>query len=165
MSSTSLPISTTRFASALTTLPISSLHAKIHELQNSITHLEKSNAELKTYATEDGDKDCYEAMLENLDVIKRMQERIELVKREIVEVRGLPLSSEQEVVVEGKTENGVSEPGERADGARVQERRVETLSDEEVERLLNEARNGTVRPSQPENGASETQQEEDGVFL
>lgn len=161
MSSSSLPISSARFAAALTDLPISNLHAKISELQNSITHLEKSNAELKTYAAE-GDKDCYEAMMENLDVIKRMEERVELVKREIVEVRGLPLSSEE---VE-KKENGVSREGE----AQTEGRRVETLSDEEVERLLNEARSGPVpvRPSQQQqrNGGSEAQQEEgDGVFL
>ncbi|KAF2266924.1 hypothetical protein CC78DRAFT_577848 [Lojkania enalia] len=89
MSAESLPITPARFAAALESLPISSLHAKAAELQNSIVHLEKSNRELEEWARQ-GDKDCYEALMENKQVIRRMEERIELVKKEVTEVRGLP---------------------------------------------------------------------------
>ncbi|ORY09088.1 hypothetical protein BCR34DRAFT_568986 [Clohesyomyces aquaticus] len=93
MSATTTPISPSRFASALSSLPISSLHAKVHELRNSIAHLEKSNRELEEFVRVEQDKDCYEALLENREVVSRMEERIELVRREIVEVRGLPLDA------------------------------------------------------------------------
>lgn len=91
MSAESLPITPARFAAALTELPIFSLHAKIAELKNSISHLEKSNAELEDYIRQESDRDCYEALIENKEVIRRMEERIELVKKEITEIRGLPL--------------------------------------------------------------------------
>ncbi|KAF2735252.1 hypothetical protein EJ04DRAFT_465276, partial [Polyplosphaeria fusca] len=101
MSAESLPITSPRFAAALSTLPPSSLHAKLSELSNSIAHLHRSNAELEAYIQEskeerDGDKECYEAIQENKDVVRKMEERVELVKREIVEVRGLPLRVEGE---------------------------------------------------------------------
>ncbi|KAF2272583.1 uncharacterized protein EI97DRAFT_354501, partial [Westerdykella ornata] len=82
MSAESRPITAARFAAALTELPISSLHAKIAELKNSISHLEKSNAELEEYVRQESDRDCYEALVENKEVIRRMEERIELVKKE-----------------------------------------------------------------------------------
>ncbi|KAF2108507.1 hypothetical protein BDV96DRAFT_476873, partial [Lophiotrema nucula] len=81
MSAAALPITSQRFAAALSTLPISSLHAKIAELQNAIAHLHRSNKELEDFARE-GDKDCYEALLENRDVIGKFEERVRLVERE-----------------------------------------------------------------------------------
>lgn len=113
MSSTTTPISPQRFASALTDLPISALHAKISELSNSISHLQKSNTELEEYVRKENDKDCYEALMENKEVIRRMEERIELVRREIVEVRGLPLmpveSEEVKAEVDGEDGQGNGE--------------------------------------------------------
>ncbi|KAF2200046.1 hypothetical protein GQ43DRAFT_397357 [Delitschia confertaspora ATCC 74209] len=168
MSSTSLPISSARFAAALTSLPTSSLHAKIAELQNSISHLQTSNLELKEYAQQ-GDKDCYEAMMENLDVVRRMEERIELVKREIVEVRGLPLTSAGVVKEPGEegTRMGAARGDENERSTMVDgEIGVEALSDEEVQRRLEEMRNEPV-PRGGQNGvdAASGSQEEDGVFL
>ncbi|PVH96411.1 hypothetical protein DM02DRAFT_479752, partial [Periconia macrospinosa] len=82
MSSSSHPISSARFAAALESLSVSSLYLKVAELQNSIAHLHTSNAALEEYVRQDNDKDCYEALLENKDVIKSMEERIGLVKKE-----------------------------------------------------------------------------------
>lgn len=87
MSATATPIPPARFAAALRDLPLSSLHAKAAELRNSITHLLSSNEELKPFA-EAGDKDCAEAIMENEEVIQRMEERISLLRME-VEGRGM----------------------------------------------------------------------------
>lgn len=94
MSSTTTPISPTRFAAALAALPLDSLHAKAAELRNSIAHLEASNKELQSFADE-GDRDCREAIEENRQVIGSMEERIELLKRE-VEGRGFLWEGEKE---------------------------------------------------------------------
>ncbi|KAF2639887.1 hypothetical protein P280DRAFT_385869, partial [Massarina eburnea CBS 473.64] len=95
-SANATPIPPTRFAAALTSLSLSSLYAKVSELRNSITHLETSNAELEAYVRAEADKDCYEALIENRDVIARMRERIELVRKEVTEVRALPWMPEDE---------------------------------------------------------------------
>ncbi|KAF2657576.1 hypothetical protein K491DRAFT_325251 [Lophiostoma macrostomum CBS 122681] len=107
MSSEALPISPARFAKALEDLSIGSLHSKVAELRNSIAHLEASNKELEHFARENDDRDCYEYLLENRQVIKSMEERIELVKREIVEVRGMPFEP-QEVKTAPATQNGTA---------------------------------------------------------
>jgi hypothetical protein len=87
MSSESRPISPTRFREAISDLPLSSLYAKASELRNSIAHLNSSNEQLLPYAR-DGDKDCKEAILENEEVIQRMQDRILMLQVE-VEGRGM----------------------------------------------------------------------------
>jgi hypothetical protein len=77
------------FAEALQDLPTSTLYNKAAELRNSINHLTASNAELQKYADDhNNDADCLEAVKENDGTIKRMEERIELVKAE-VERKGL----------------------------------------------------------------------------
>jgi hypothetical protein len=90
MSSTD-PITPARFAAALHDLPLSSLALKVAELRNSIAHLDYSNEQLKPFAHPgggaEGDRDCAEAIVENEEVIRRMEERIGLVKEE-VERRG-----------------------------------------------------------------------------
>jgi len=86
MSSQAAPITPHRFAAALRDLQLSSLHAKAAELRNSIAHLQRSNDELQPLAA-DGDKDCADAIWENLQVIKSMSERLDLLKAE-VENRG-----------------------------------------------------------------------------
>ena len=86
MSSTSTPIAPDRFAEAIKELPLANLHFKAAEIRNSISHLESSNHQLEQFA-EDGDKDCAEAIEENQVVVRRMEERIYLLKRE-VECRG-----------------------------------------------------------------------------
>ncbi|OIW34499.1 hypothetical protein CONLIGDRAFT_7227 [Coniochaeta ligniaria NRRL 30616] len=95
--STDAPISPTRFAAALKDLSLSMLHLKVLELRNSIAHLDYSNEQLRPFA--DGteptlsspssppqpDQDCVDAIRENEDVIRRMQERIALVRAEVEE--------------------------------------------------------------------------------
>jgi hypothetical protein len=88
MSSQASPISPTQFASALVDLPIENLFTKVSEIRNSIAHLERSNEELRQYSDSvNGDADCLAAMKENDEVIGRMSDRINLVKKE-VERRG-----------------------------------------------------------------------------
>lgn len=90
MSAESRPITAARFAAALNELPISSLYAKHAELSNNITHLESSNKQLEDFARENDDRDCYEALLENRQVMKNFNERMDLIRKEVEEVRGLP---------------------------------------------------------------------------
>ncbi|OAL50473.1 hypothetical protein IQ07DRAFT_587137 [Pyrenochaeta sp. DS3sAY3a] len=102
MSADALPITPSRFASALPDLPLSSLYAKHAELSNQIAHLHASNAQLEDFARDNDDRECYEAVLENRVVVKRFEERIELLRKE-VEGRGLLWRPDGEVG-EGKGE-------------------------------------------------------------
>lgn len=95
--STDAPISPARFAAALKDLSLSMLHLKVLELRNSIAHLDYSNEQLRPFA--DGteptlsstssppqpDQDCIDAIRENEEVVRRMQERIALVRAEVEE--------------------------------------------------------------------------------
>ena len=94
MSSTSAPIAPHQFAAAIKDLPLANLHFKAAEIRNSIEHLESSNLQLQSYA-DDGDSDCREAIQENVSVIQRMKERIQLLKRE-VEDRGFKWGKDDE---------------------------------------------------------------------
>lgn len=100
MSADAAPISPARFAEALKDLPIGSLHEKAAELRNSIGHLKSSNEQIRDYLLAQppdapADADCVEAIQENVQVIKRMEERVELVKAEVQE-RGLPWPNEDD---------------------------------------------------------------------
>lgn len=74
------------FALAITDLPLENIYAKTAELQNSISHLLDSNVQMKPFADE-GDTICRDAIRENDEVIKRLEERIKLCQTE-VERRG-----------------------------------------------------------------------------
>ncbi|KAG9525466.1 hypothetical protein KCU93_g5877, partial [Aureobasidium melanogenum] len=90
MSHEALPIDRARFAEALESLPLDTLHSKVAELRNNMNHLRDSNEQMVPFA-DDGDQgfeDCKDAMYENLVVISRMNERIELLRAE-VEKRGM----------------------------------------------------------------------------
>ncbi|KAJ4367539.1 hypothetical protein N0V83_007122 [Neocucurbitaria cava] len=144
MSAEALPITPARFAQALEDLPISALYGKYAELTNQIQHLELSNKQLEDYARENDDRDCYEALLENRQVMKRFQERIELIKKEVQEVRGLPFRPQgEEPVAAAPTTNGNMPRLQNSDAAT---NRAAT----QVES------NGT---------AASNAEEEDGVFL
>ena len=104
MSANATPISPARFAAALPDLPLSSIHNKAAELRNSIAHLENSNIQLQSFADE-GDADCAEAVRENVEVIGRMKERIDLLKAE-VERRGSSWHGGEEKVGEEEKVNG-----------------------------------------------------------
>ncbi|KAG9232083.1 hypothetical protein BJ875DRAFT_467782 [Amylocarpus encephaloides] len=92
MSSDTLPISPTRFATALKDLPLETLHFKGAEIRNSIAHLDYSNEQLRPFAngselSTNGvpDQDCVDAIRENEIVIARMERRIALLKAEVEE--------------------------------------------------------------------------------
>jgi len=87
MSSEASSIDPRAFAEALEALPIDALHTKAAEIRNSMSHLRSSNEQMMPFADE-GDRDCKEAMFENLVVIGRMNERIGLLRSE-VERRGM----------------------------------------------------------------------------
>jgi hypothetical protein len=74
------------FALAISDLPLENIYTKAAELQNSITHLLNSNIQMQPFA-EEGDFVCRDAIRENNEVIKRMEERIGLCRTE-VESRG-----------------------------------------------------------------------------
>ncbi|KAH7330125.1 hypothetical protein BKA65DRAFT_607787 [Rhexocercosporidium sp. MPI-PUGE-AT-0058] len=91
----SQPITPRAFAAALPSLPLSTLFLKAAELRNSIAHLDYSNEQLRPFA--DGteastngvpDGDCVEAIRENEEVVRRMVERLGLLREE-VEGRGV----------------------------------------------------------------------------
>jgi hypothetical protein len=161
MSSESRPIDPLRFAEALETLPLDALHAKAAELSNSIEQLRSSNEQMVPFADE-GDQDCKEAMFENLGVITRMHNRVELIRAE-VEKRGMPWPSEEgaagvdvrrlrefgmegengEQIVVGRAESGApvvngeaanGTAGGEGSGARAQQ--SGRLTDEELRRQL-----------------------------
>lgn len=157
MSSESAPITLTRFRSALADLPISSLYAKNTELLNSIAHMASSNAQLEDYAREHDDRECYEAVLENRQVMKRFEERIEAIKVEVIEVRGLPWRP-----IEGEQ---AKEPGEEAVQSETNGTSGPVLNGGDDAPVINGAVglaqvNGPGNTSRAQNG-----DEEEGVFL
>ncbi|KAK0753949.1 hypothetical protein B0T18DRAFT_424414 [Schizothecium vesticola] len=109
-----------KFASALTSLPLSTLQLKVLELRNSIAHLDYSNEQLQPFASPSStsadapapDPICVEAIAENRVVIARMQERLGLVRAE-VEKRGVEWVhfSSGEVEEEGERDKGEGTTG------------------------------------------------------
>ncbi|KAL1306740.1 hypothetical protein AAFC00_005405 [Neodothiora populina] len=87
MSHEALPIDAPAFARAIQDLPVDALHSNAAELTNNIRHLKSSNEQMMPFADE-GDQDCKDAMFENLIVIGRINERIDLLRAE-VERRGM----------------------------------------------------------------------------
>ncbi|MCJ1383252.1 hypothetical protein MMC17_006890 [Xylographa soralifera] len=147
MSSNAPPITPARFAAALPDLPLSSLHAKAAELRNSITHLEASNDQLRPFADE-GDADCAEAIRENEEVIRRMRDRIALLKAEVegrgflwdngaTDINGKEPGEEDVDMVNGDATSGA---GSRGVNGRVERagRGGGSLGDEELARRLRE---------------------------
>ena len=136
MSSDTNPIDPARFALALESLPIDTLHAKAAELRNNIAHLKSSNEQMLPFA-EEGDNDCREAMFENLAVIGRINQRIALLREE-VEKRGMRWSEgeveDAEMNGDNKTVNG------EVNGTHVSAPRQPSgrLTDDELRRQLEE---------------------------
>lgn len=116
MSLFSTPISSDRFAEALRALPLSNLHFKAAELRNSIVHLESSNQQLKPLA-DHGDSVCSDAIRENLEVIRRMTERMVLLTQEI-EQRGFHWEDKETKikpgVINGQVEDNAHEDPKQA---------------------------------------------------
>lgn len=153
MSSTATPIPLNRFAEAITALPLSNLHFKAAELRNSIAHLEYSNLQLQPFA-EEGDQDCKDAIAENEEVMGRMKERIECLRKE-VEGRGFAWGEDEEGAEEQQSrhDNGGAVDGQgegehgRTNGVRG------TVEDEDLARRIRE----TIQRQEDD--------EEDGVHL
>lgn len=142
MSAESQPITLTRFATALQDLPIDAIYSKHAELRNNIAHMESSNKQLEDFARENDDRDCYEALLENRQVIARFEERIQALRSEVTDVRGLPWRPREEEPAAKNEVDGSAGLG----GAAPQE----------------EQRNGTGASAGTQGTSGE---EEDGVFL
>lgn len=92
MSGESLPITAAVFADAIKELPLSAIHAKVSEIRNSISHLRRSNDELRSFITtscesDDDKRELESYIVENEAVITSMEERTMLLKTE-VENRG-----------------------------------------------------------------------------
>ena len=157
MSATATPIPPARFAAALRDLPLSSLHAKAAELRNSIAHLLSSNEELKPFAAA-GDKDCAEAITENEEVIRRMEERISLLKIE-VEGRGMKWVEEGG---EKETEGAVVGGSDRDDVMGDASRDIDVRGEPSEQAALDRRRDY----NQPMLGGQETEiQEDEGLHL
>jgi hypothetical protein len=172
MSSEAQPISPSAFAEAIQELPLSSLYAKVSELRNSISHLTRSNEELRTYIIESEEgpdspdnKELEAYVVENEEVMQAMAERIGLLKAE-VEGRGQRWMEE---VLEDGEEDGVDEDlrdGENpplVNGISSHETNGDT--DSNVERRVN----GLTNPSNRQNGDEERRNEGDdddeGIYL
>lgn len=110
MASHSQPISNPRFASALKSLPLSALHSTAAEVKNSLHHLHDSNLQLRPLANQ-GDVTCREAIDENETVMRKMIERIELLKAE-VHRRGMRWPESNDSLMSGSLEHPVASPGE-----------------------------------------------------
>lgn len=128
MSSEARPIPPTQFASALEDLPVENLYAKVLEIRNSIAHLERSNKELEEYSDSvGGDTDCTAAARENEEVIARMNERIELIKKE-VERRGQKWHGGE---VNGETDGEVAAVGGRLNDEELRRQMEARMAEEE----------------------------------
>jgi hypothetical protein len=144
------PITTEQFTLAIQDLPLENVYAKAAEIQNSISHLQRSNAQLKEFSDsirndasiegetreEVGDRECLEAIRENEEVIERQRERIALLRQE-VERRGQrwheggangEVGDEGEAVVNG---TGARAPGGRLTDEELRRRMEEQMRDDE----------------------------------
>ncbi|KAI4840811.1 hypothetical protein E4T44_07897 [Aureobasidium sp. EXF-8845] len=146
MSHEALPIDRVQFAEALESLPLDALHAKVAELRNNMDHLRYSNEQMVPFADQ-GDQD---AMYENLVVISRMNERIELLRAE-VEKRGMRWS-EAEVEnrqVSERMVNGDSAPVTQTQSSQPQSGR---LTDEQLRAQLEARLTQDTQDDQEEEG-------------
>lgn len=157
MSAGTRPISPSRFIEAIKDLPIENIYAKAHEIENSVAHLERSNAQLQEYSDSikndtsleenvraEGDKDCLDAIRENNIVISRQLDRVDLLKQE-VERRGArwhEAEPRRETVTNGVPTNGHT-TGEVANApAAPPPSTGGRLTDEELRRRLEEQMGG-----------------------
>ncbi|EED20269.1 conserved hypothetical protein [Talaromyces stipitatus ATCC 10500] len=170
MSAEAQPISPIAFAEAIKELPLSSLYAKVSELRNSISHLTRSNEELRTYIIESEEgpdspdnKELEAYVLENEEVMQAMAERIRLLK----------------VEVEGRGQRWMEEVLEDGDGGEIEEdaqspplvngvssHEVDGVTDDNSERRVN----GLTNPSNRQDGDGEEQrngddEDDEGIYL
>ncbi|RAO65326.1 uncharacterized protein BHQ10_001338 [Talaromyces amestolkiae] len=173
MSSEAQPISPSAFAEAIQELPLSSLYAKVSELRNSISHLTRSNEQLRTYIIESDEgpdspdnKELETYVLENEEVMQAMAERIRLLKAE-VEGRGQRWM--EEVLEDGEEE------GEYFDGEIIESENPPLVNGVQSHETNGDTNghvvprvNGLTNPSNPQNGDQERRNEDDddeGIYL
>jgi hypothetical protein len=130
-------ITSEAFALAIKDLPLENIYTKAAELQNSITHLLTSNVQMQPFA-EEGDVVCRDAIRENDEVIKRMEERIGLCRSE-VESRGQVWMGGHTTNTEGSAgdvvPNGVNGHAQEANGEQPRQSSGR-LNDAELRRQL-----------------------------
>lgn len=78
-------MNTQQLEKALYELPASSLISEIPEIQNSIAHLLQSNQEMREFDPDNQDPDFKQAITENLDLITRKEQQVDLTLRIIRE--------------------------------------------------------------------------------
>ncbi|KAK2805988.1 hypothetical protein FQN50_006003 [Emmonsiellopsis sp. PD_5] len=163
MSAESHPISAPAFAEALKSLTLPSLYAKASELRNSIAHLHRSNDELARYIAETApDKDCEDAIRENEEVVRRMEERIELLRGE-VEGRGSKWGVDVVANGEGEGEGGGDGDG---DGDVVMGNPGEEGGDNPAASNENNGSTTAAQSTSARNGtAGQQNEDDDGVYL
>lgn len=154
MSAETRPISPSRFVEAIKDLPIENIYTKAHEIQNSVEHLQRSNAQLQEYSDSikmdtslaehirsEGDKDCLEAIRENDVVIRRQLDRVDLLKQE-VERRGARWHEANPLRI--SETNGITQNGATIEDAPARNVRAGGgLTDDELRRRLEEQMAGT----------------------
>ncbi|KAE8366704.1 hypothetical protein BDV27DRAFT_125016 [Aspergillus caelatus] len=155
MSAESLPITLAAFVEAIKELPLSSVYAKASELSNSISHLRRSNQELKAFMNESCDTEAEKRELENYiteneEVIRSMHERNLLLKSEI----------------EGRGQRWI-EMGNIAPDARTDENHQPSVSEPITNGAAAERPNGAQQELSTTRSIPDTQNghEQDGVFL
>lgn len=84
------PITLDQFSQAIKELPVDALTSERQRLQNSVSHLERSNGELEKAAQSSEDeeeKGIYkDAVDENKQVIQQQYERIQVIKNRLVQL-------------------------------------------------------------------------------
>ncbi|KAE8379434.1 hypothetical protein BDV26DRAFT_291303 [Aspergillus bertholletiae] len=155
MSAESLPITPSAFAEAIKELPLSSVYAKASELSNSITHLRRSNQELRAFVNESCDTEAEKEELEkyiaeNEEVMRSMHERNLLLKSEI-EDRGQPWI----------------EVGDTASGVKVDEDQHPPAPEPATNGAVTESLSGVQQGLSTMRSAPDPQNEDeqDGVYL
>lgn len=133
------------FAEAIADLPLSAVYSKVSELRNSITHLHRSNEELRLFLAESKDseeekKELEGYVLENEGVVTSMNERISLLK----------------VEVERRGQTWIEEKGEEKDS------NGEVQASEE---MVAPVPNGSAGAGLGDQGSNENAGQEDGVYL
>ncbi|KAJ5587899.1 uncharacterized protein N7459_003664 [Penicillium hispanicum] len=117
MSVERLSINRAAFAEAIQELPLSAVYGKVAELRNSVSHLHRSNDELRQFIlqstgsqdAEEENKELEGYIAENEGVITSMNERLSLLKMEL-ENRGQPwVETEQENDKENEEQNTSTE--------------------------------------------------------
>ncbi|KAI9664438.1 MAG: hypothetical protein M1829_005831 [Trizodia sp. TS-e1964] len=83
-----LAITPELFALALKDLPISAIHNKRSEIDNSLFHLDRTNLQLQSLLAEDESEEYQSAIAENRVVIERMKHRLSLLETEVLSRRG-----------------------------------------------------------------------------